>query len=177
MIISKQLVWLLVIGVVVAAGYYLTTSKKVADTSDGAQKTQEATGKKMAFADFMKEGGSYKCAVQSNSAEGIDTTGTVYLNAGMIRVDASTKMPGSSDIKTSIIVAPDYTYTWTAQAGNVGFKAKTVRAASPDGSEGSASYGFDASQIGDYSCEAWNADASLFVPPATITFTDVSTGN
>ncbi len=172
MIISKQLVWVLVAGVVVGGGYYMLTSTRVADTTGGAQATQEPTGKKMAFGDFMKQGGSYKCAVQSNSAEGINTTGTIYLNASMIRVDASTKMPGSSDIKTSIIVTTDYTYTWTAQAGNTGFKTKTVQAAGD-----SASYGFDASQIGDYTCDVWSADASVFVPPANVVFSDVSAGN
>lgn len=91
----------------------------------------------------------------------------------MIRVDASTKMSASSDIKTSRIVISDYTYTWTPQAGNMGFKTKTVKAESPDGSEGSALYGFDASQIGDYTCEAWTVDMSMFVPPAEVTFTEV----
>lgn len=57
MIISKQLIWVLLAGVVVAGGYYLTTSKKTTDVTGGPQQTLESTGKKMAFGDFMKQGG------------------------------------------------------------------------------------------------------------------------
>ncbi len=130
------------------------------------------SGKKMAFSEFIKQGGAYKCTV-NQSVAGVDTVGTTYINGGLIRGEYKTQTQGIS-VTSSLIVRDGYTYSWTSMAPTMGFKAKVVESAAVNtGAAMSASYSWNAEQIGDYSCEAWSADASMFVLPSGVNFREV----
>lgn len=130
------------------------------------------SGKKIAFAEFIKQGGAYKCTV-NQSVAGTDTVGTTYIHNGLIRGEYSTKTAGMN-IATSLIVRDGFTYTWTSMAPTMGFKAKVVdNAVVNTGAAMSASYSWNAQQIGDYNCESWAADDSMFTVPASVTFKEI----
>ncbi len=152
-----------------------TTTEEVvvATTTESSTSTSTASttpaGKKMAFSEFIKQGGSYKCTVTQTVAT-MTTNGTVYIDGSKIKADFAVSVAGQS-INTTMIVRDGYTYTWTSNAPTKGFKTK-VAASTGDSSAGpKGTYTWDGSQIGEYSCDPWVAQASVFELPATVTFT------
>jgi hypothetical protein len=120
----------------------------------------------------MKGGGSYKCTVNQNVG-GMDTKGTTYMKDGMVRGEYKTNVQGVS-MESTLIVRDGYTYSWSSAMPNLGFKAKVVGDTAPDTNAGtSGTYSFNAEQIGDYDCQPWTSDDTMFAIPATITFTEV----
>jgi hypothetical protein len=176
---SKTLMSLLVVGVVVVGGYFALSKdssiEKQDSTNTTAENTPEQTDtRKMAFADLLKQGGTYKCTVTQN-VNNTETMGTTYMDGSMIRGEYNTKVQGMS-IDSTMVVRDGYTYSWSSALPNMGFKAKVVESTGGDTSAPvSGNYSFNAEQIGEYDCEAWTADASKFAIPTNITFKDVST--
>ncbi len=149
-----------------------TTATSTASTSQVASTTTSTkpTSKKIAFSEFIKQGGSYKCMVTQTVAT-MTTMGTVYLDNGKVKAEFEVSVAGQT-ISTSMIIRDGYSYTWTSNSPTKGFKTKIAT-----GGQGNSSTGtkgtivWDGSQIGDYSCEPWVAEASMFEIPKTVTFT------
>lgn len=178
----KTIIWVIIGAVVIFGGYSLINSDRNDDLkenqvmetggSDNEESAMVREGKKMAFSQFLKEGGSYKCTV-NQSIGGIQTNGTTYINDGMIRGEYSTEMQ-DVNIDSTMIVRDGFTYTWSSAMPLFGFKAKVIENAPIDTSASfSAKYSFNAEQIGDYDCQPWTVDASKFVIPSSVTFKEV----
>jgi len=173
-------IFFVVILVLGLGGYFLINSKKGSEvvqddvSTVGINETiPDTSAKKMAFAEFVKQGGSYQCTI-SQYVSDTDTKGVVYLDGGMIRGEYNTVAQGMS-IDSTLIVRDGYTYSWTSMVPSVGFKAKTATDNKTDGElEAAGSYSFNAEQIGDYDCQAWSSDPTKFIIPANITFQEVS---
>jgi hypothetical protein len=178
-----------VFAAVLVLGYfalsYKTNDGVVSDAGQGnvanvnsALMTED--GKKMAFSEFIKNGGSYQCEV-SQSVGGTETKGMTYINGDLIKGEYNTEVEGLS-VDTNFIVRDGYTYTWSSMMPTMGFKSK-ISAAGSAGvqaggivkaeSETSGTYSFNAEEIGDYNCEPWTADASVFALPAGVTFQEL----
>lgn len=167
--------------IVIGGGYVLFTQSKTAtpNTQMGAGAETKSTevavtsGKKMAFSEFMKQGGSYKCTV-IQSVNNTDTKGITYMDGGMIRGEYNISTQGMS-ITSTLIVRDGYTYTWTSMAPGMGFKARVVEQEAISEKAGmSGTYAFDAKEIGDYDCTPWTPDASMFALPQGVTFTEIN---
>ena len=134
-------------------------------------KATSSNSKKMAFMDFMKQGGSYKCSITQKIGD-MDTKGTMYMHNGMVRGEYNAKIQGT-EVDSTLVVRDGYTYTWSSMAPNMGFKIKSlnesVDKSTPTGELG----GFDSTQIGDYDCQPWRGDSAAFDLPKSITFTDI----
>lgn len=178
---------MVIVGAVVVGGYFILksspqeTETNPAVTGENSADletinpggTRPADEKKMAFSEFIKQGGSYKCEVKQYLSD-IDNSGTVYMSGGNIRGEFSTIAEGRT-MSTTFIVKDGYSYTWSSLLPNMGFKTKAVETVGADAvTENSGTYGWNATQIGDYNCEPWSADASKFIIPTDITFKDVS---
>lgn len=162
--------------VVIVGGYFFISSSQQ-DGSNGEvidnSSTTESTGKKMAFADFVKQGGSYKCTVHQY-VNNTDTKGITYINGGMIKGEFNTVTQGMK-IDTNFIVRDGYSYTWSSFAPTMGFKMRVDQSAEGDaGASAQGTYSFNATQIGDYDCQAWDADSSLFNIPSGVTFKEMN---
>lgn len=121
-----------------------------------------ATGKKMAFGDFAKQGGNYICTFEGN-VQGVDAKGTIYMNGALIRgeVVQSTKEAGS--MTSSFIIREGNVYYWnTAMPQGIKIKYDIANYKAGDFSQ------FD--QIADYKCEEWTPEAAKFVVPTNIQF-------
>ncbi len=172
-----------VVGVVVVLGgaYYAMrgTSTEVPNTNSIAvgepnpsTPSENTSGKKMSFDAFLKQGGSYVCTV-NQSVEGIDSKGTVYVNAGNVRGDFSTTVSGMN-ISTMFLVKDGFSYTWSNMMQGKGYKVPVNASGSGNTSAGtSGQYSWNAEQIGDYDCKPWSADASKFAMPSSVVFTEV----
>lgn len=162
---------LLVVG---AGGYFFMKSDSTPGDSsaESADESMEADDRKMAFGDFVRQGGSYKCEI-SQTSEGSSTEGIAYIDGGKVRGEYVTQTQGLS-MTSHVLVRDDYAYTWTSLAPSMGFKARVVEDATPDTStETSDSYSFDDS-VGDYDCDPWAADSSVFALPTGVTFTEIN---
>ncbi len=147
-----------------------TTEEMVVVATTTASTTPEKpSGKKIAFSEFMKQDGAYKCTVTQTVAT-MTTNGTVYLDSGKVKADFAVSVAGQS-INTSMIVRDGYSYTWTSNTPTKGFKTKIATSEGDGSASPKGTYTWDGSQIGDYSCESWTADASMFEVPKTVTFT------
>ncbi len=145
------------------------------DTASETSTPAPSGGKKMAFSQFVKQGGSYKCTVNQYLGEvgGSSTKGITYIDGGKIRGEYSTQTQGLS-IDTTFIVRDGYSYTWTSMMPNTGFKSRVSTEVKAEGSAAtSGTYSFNSEQIGDYDCEAWTSDASKFNIPTSVTFKEV----
>lgn len=149
-----------------------TITESVIDiaTTTASTTPEKPTGKKMAFSEFMKQGGSYKCTVTQTVAT-MTTNGIVFIDSGKVKADFAVSVAGQS-INTSMIVRDGYTYTWTSTMPTKGFKTKIVATSGDSSASPKGTITWDGSQIGDYSCEPWTADASVFTLPTTVTFTE-----
>lgn len=177
-------------GIILAAGLYyglsysgtvekIPSSEEVSEetsislpvsSSSSSLSTATTSVKKMAFSEFLRQGGSYKCTVSQVVAT-MTSEGIVYINKDSVKAEFVTSISGVS-IKTFMIIKDGYTYTWTSAAPTKGYKTKITTEGSLDRQTSSTKYTWDGSQIGDYSCETHAPDPSIFVLPSTIIFTE-----
>jgi len=180
---SKSITWIIVVVVVVVGGYFVYTGMSKSSPAQGSHtatstdvtttNSTETSGKKMAFSEFMKQGGSYQCTVNQDVG-GTQSTGTVYISNGMVSGKFNTAVQGMN-IDSNFVMKDGFSYTWTSMMPGKGFKIAV--ASNPDtgatGGSASGTYSFDASQIGDYNCVAWTADQSKFALPSGTVFTEL----
>ena len=179
MSLTKIITYLVLIAILGTGGYLAFKSgKKLPVNGEVASTTNSSfpmsNGKKKAFTEFMKEGGSYKCTV-NQYVENMETKGVVYLDDGMIRGEYTSRVQGL-DIGTNVIVRDGYTYSWSSMTPTVGFKAKATQDGTSNyGTDGktSGTYSFNAEQIGDYDCQTWSADSAMFALPAGVSFQEI----
>lgn len=170
----KTIIWILIIGAVAFGGYSLVHKRdsavvKTEEQQVPVEKSEESTGKKMAFAQFVKQGGSYQCTVHQAVSD-FDTTGKVFINKGNIRGEFSTTAEGKG-VTSSILVRDGFTYVWSSMAPKNGVKMAVKAGAGDTGASMSGTYSWNAEQIGDYDCAPWVADEATFAVPTTTTFT------
>ncbi len=145
-------------------------AKNEQPTSTSTEARASDTSKKMPLSKLAFEGETYKCSV-SQTAQNTLSTGTVYLDRGLVRGDFTVKY-GESSMQSTFIMRDGYTYTWTSAAPTTGVKIKNDTTATV-GAAINTPNGFFLDEIGDYSCEAWKADASKFILPTSVTFTAI----
>lgn len=168
---KTTIISLVVVGVLVIGGYFVFSNKSAKPEQE---ETVTPTGKKMAFSEFLNQGGTYKCEI-SQKIDKAETRGTIYINGKMIRGEYSIKEQ-NTNVDSTILVRDGFTYSWTSSFPSEGFKVKMdTNTADNSGISNPSSYGFNAEQIGDYNCEAWTLDQSKFVIPANITFRELET--
>ena len=157
--------WSLIGVVVVAGAFYIF--KGESDPVENGTVQGEQTSKKMAFSEFVKQGGSYKCEVKQSTSD-FKNGGTVYISGGNIRGDFSTVAEGIT-MNTYFILRDGYTYNWSSVAPNSG--VKMLIPVDSETTVNSEVYSWSANQIGDYDCDPWTADESKFTLPTNVTFT------
>lgn len=193
----KTTISIIVILAVIIGGYFAMKSGSVKNASESAESAETSAltasstylasttavtvvpvisnSKKIAFSEFMKKGGSYKCTVNQylGVVGGPSTKGTTYINDKMVRAEYSTKIQ-DKDVSTNLIVKDGFTYMWSSISPTMGFKVKAViHEATSSAVAASGSYSFNASQIGDYDCQPWTTDASMFSLPTGVTFKEI----
>ncbi len=162
---NKTWIWVLVAGVLIAGGFYVLKGDKSEPQENNT--AQEETVKKMAFSEFVKQGGSYKCEVKQAMSD-FENAGTVYISEGKIRGEFSTVAEGTP-INIYFLLRDGYSYNWSSMTLNAG--TKMAIPVDDETTVNAEVYSWNASQIGDYDCEVWVADESKFTVPTNISFT------
>lgn len=147
-------------------------SQITTDTNATTTPTTETSGKKMAFSELLKQGGSYQCTVKQAVSD-FNSDGLVYIDKDRIRGEFSTIAEGMK-VDTSLIVRDGYNYTWSSIAPKMGFKVKIdPQVTGSTSADMSGTYSFNANQIGEYDCASWTVDESKFTLPSTVVFTEI----
>jgi hypothetical protein len=126
--------------------------------------TEQGSSKKIPFTEFMSKGGSYKCNI-TQVVSTMTSKGVVYMHDELVRLEFATSLAGQS-MNTTMIAREGYMYSWTDASPTKGYKTKIVTSAT----ENPKTYTWNGSQVGDYTCQEWKADDTLFDLPKTVTF-------
>lgn len=176
---NQKVIWGIVIAIIliiIAIFLFRSGSKDVVKNEDGTITTENTgdSGKKMAFSQFVKQGGTYKCTINQN-INGVNTQGITYIKDGMMRGQYEMNLSGQT-MTSNMLMKDGYTYTWSSGMGNMGFKMKvpTDTTTNTQTTPVSGHMGtFNPDQVGDYSCDSWTADAATFAVPTEVTFKEM----
>jgi hypothetical protein len=154
---SKAIIGMLVV-IVIVGGYLVLKPNKPSEVevASKSEKTEEqvqvknTNTKKIAFSEFVKQGGSYKCTVNQHVG-GTDTKGTTYISNGMLKGEYATEV-NDAKISSTFVVRDGYTYSWSSMMPSIGFKSKVIaqEGIKPEVST-SGTYSFNAEQMGSLS--------------------------
>ena len=170
---SKKLIGLVILVAVVVGAYFVFGGNKGAENEElGNENEEQTSGKKMAFSEFLKQGGAYKCEVKQSMSD-LENSGTMYVSGGNLRGEFSTVAEGKTFL-SSFLSRDGYTYTWSSMTPGMGFKIKAEAETSDEGADINGTYAWSADQIGDYNCENWVVDATKFELPKNVTFQEIA---
>lgn len=157
-----------IVGVIILIGgiAYFAMGKGGTESADTSS-AQQATPSSMK--ELMASGVSQRCTFNDAPA-GSATQGTVYIGGGKVRTDF-TSQSSSGSVSGHMIADGTTIYTWMDNM-STGFKMSM--SATQSSSSGSSQQGIDVNKKVDYNCSPWSVDASLFVVPTSITFSDMS---
>ena len=146
-------------------------SATVTATTTASSSLEKISDKKIAFTEFMKKGGAYKCTVLQTVAT-MTSKGTVYIHDKLIKGNFSTSIQGQT-IDANMIIRDGYSYSWTSMQADKGFKTKIVDQTGDIKVKPSSTYSWNGEQIGEYDCQTWTADDSVFELPKSVIFSIV----
>ncbi len=165
---TKAVLGLIAAVIIVGGGVWYFSSSGGSQTGTENEAQEGASGA-ATFADLIARAGSWKCEV-SMSVEEAPSEGVAYISGGKIRADfTSTPAATGQPVTSHMIQADGYAYTWSDMY------PQGMKILIPEGQETStsASGGVDYDSRVEYSCAPWVADASLFTPPADVTFMEL----
>jgi len=180
------LIKLLIGAVVVGAGYYALSQPSEISGSALTTDTKMDSGALTTEADLMKKfesGGNFKCVASIDSKDLQTTNTTLYASGKNIRVEGSVMPQKSPEVKFNMIVIDDMQYMW-GDSMPQGMKMKYDKNEFLNQAKNAPqdltmkdlytkNEGGMKSEI-KYNCTPWSADATYFVPPSNVTFTDMS---
>jgi hypothetical protein len=185
--LGKSITGGVLILILIASGYYFTRPEKDTTSSDTNTKTaggeqrlvpptessstetvsKNEVGKKMAFSQFLKQGGAYTCTV-NQTINNETSKGTMYIDNGKVRSEFTIAIKGQN-IAMNFLVLDGYSYMWNSMTPTMGFKIKNDTEATVTATP-NAPVAWNADQIGDYTCDTWTVDTSKFTVPSTVKF-------
>jgi hypothetical protein len=182
---TTKIIVIVVILILLGGGafYLFHKSQKAAMQSEQTtmqpQSGQMTTQKKSLF-DFFSMAGSQKCTFTNKENGG---SGIVYTSSGKMRGDFQSVDNGKT-MASHMINDGKYIYYWSdgAKSGykmSLDFvKQQAAQVSMAPGNSSSQqqtpSQAVNMKQQDDYSCSPWSEDASLFVLPTDVSFTDYS---
>lgn len=138
-----------------------TTPTPVPNTETSAQKK---------FRDLLTLGSTQKCTFSSEDPK---FSGTVYMNAGKVRGDYTLEAEGAT-LQSHMIVENNTTLYMWQEGQKTGLKMTFDATAESNSASETTPAGQDTlDNPVSYECSPWTADASLFVPPSTVSFSSM----
>lgn len=139
-----------------------------------------AAAELQSVSELLASGKSVKCTFALDDPNG-DQSWTMYADGKKVRGDFSVAQTGvnAAPWDGHMLQDQEYVYTW-GQSGGQAFATKMKIAAAANASANvnvnasAPAEAFDVDQKFEMDCDSWSADASKFVPPSDVTFTDLS---
>lgn len=167
-----------IVGIIAAAvilllaggAYFLSQNKTTTNTNVSPTPTA-ATNKTSSLLDLLSSGKNQQCTFKTVTSKS-STEGAFYIAGNKIRGDIKTTVDGKVQ-EINLIRDGEINYMWGSSLGNnTGIKMKISL---EEVSKNQQTSGFiDPNNKLDYNCMPWTTDASLFIPPTNIKFTDMT---
>lgn len=187
---GKLIVGVLILGALGTSFYFVNKKNAIPTTNESPSVTEVAvilvststfgtttvaSGKKMAFGEFMKQDkNSYVCTVNQD-IQGVSTKGTIYISSGKLN-GVFTYVDGGKNHISYMLIHDGYSYSWNTNSTSTGIKVKTQgedgAISSAEMTSLTANY-WDPAKVGDYTCEATTISDSKFMLPSSVTFTEI----
>lgn len=159
----------LVIALVVLGAFVFSNKKQTVTQNEmplADNQTKEGTN--ASLKELFTSGTSQSCTFNSNTAG--NGSGTVYMTTGHMRGDFNVSY---NDMTTSTHMISDGTtsYIWIDGQPNgfkMAFDSQGQQSNTPN------EKAIDMEQKIDYRCSNWTPDQTMFVPPSTVTFSDMT---
>lgn len=119
---------------------------------------------------MMKTGQSMVCDYEHQDRDGAQQ-GTIYFSRGKMRGDFRVRAQGMGSFESHMIRDDRWQYTW---GGPMGDRQGVKMSVDAMGAAGKKNKGFDADQEMEMDCREWREDASMFMPPSNVSFSDAS---
>lgn len=162
----QKILFLILVFVVFGGGYLIFNEKQNQENNiiRNQNPIAENNTKKVAFSEFIKDGGSYQCNVKDYLSD-VESGGTVYIDKDRMSGEFRTIAEGKQ-MNTSVLVLEGNTYMWSA-----GEDSGVVVS---NRGELSSTYVWRPEEVGEYDCSLWEMDESKFTIPQNITFTKIA---
>lgn len=173
---NKVLIVGIIVGVIAIGGigaYALFSGGGTSDTSNNVAGNSETVGsftEQASIEELLTRNASLKCTYSMSEA-GTESTGVAYFAGGKNMYGEFTYTSNGESTQVYSVRNGDTQYVWTKDA-TIGFK--TDVSTSDKASQQQQSQQFDPEEKYAFACVNWNKDDSLFTPPASVSFTDVS---
>lgn len=159
-------------------GYMKLSGKTAVQTpsQDGTTNTTNNGSAMGSLKDLLTAGKNVSCTV-SYTGNQAGTSGTTYVSGKKVRADFTVKTSDGKETVSHMIQDGTYAYIWTANS-TVGTKMKVEAVENTDKTAAAPSQpqsqAVDLNQKVNMKCSDWRVDESVFVPPTTVKFTDLS---
>ncbi len=165
-----------VIGLIIIIGIIVFMTSKDSETMpagqegnvSGSASSFTTKGEKSSLKALLARAGSHKCTF-TDTAEGTETSGTVYLSDGKLRGDFSSMSEGKTVMSHVLADGSGATQVWMDDFPQ-GFKMNMNEMEAQAAESGAVDFNKEL----DYSCETWTVDANAFTAPAGMTFMDMN---
>jgi hypothetical protein len=124
------------------------------------------------FQSLLALGKTLECSFRTGD-EKMPAEGTAFFDNGKMRVDTMYTGASSSVDTANMIVTDGTMYTWS-KTKEGSFAIKMPLSAIPNASAQRPQKSVSLQNKVQYDCKPWHVDGSVFVPPADITFMDMS---
>lgn len=145
----------------------------VSDTTEAT--TRQSLSGVGSFAELQNMTDDFECQITYDTANEEDVDGTLFLSDGNLRADFLMNNIEFGQYAASVIVLPDYTYSWSQIEGSAyGVRLQTADVKSQSiGNESALPVTMN--DTVRYVCEEWvSVDGSVFTPPDTVLFKDAT---
>lgn len=167
------LVALAVVGWAIVAGTNKNPDGILQENTDGESAVDEGAFSGNLF-DLTRRGGNQKCT-WSVSTDEYEGTGTAYVAGNKFRSDMTGSSQGVAFAAYSISDG-EYLYSWSDMAPfGVKMSVAAAEAQQAEAMEGGPAYDPGPSDFNldyNFDCERWSVDASVFVPPTSVEFSE-----
>ena len=170
--IITGVVALVVVGGGVGAYTILNKDETTSKSQNVSSNTEQSspTTEQASIEELLTRNASLRCTYNVNDAGSVNT-GTAYFAGGKNMYGEFTNTANNTSTTAYVIRNGDTQYVWM-KGSNTGYKAD-VSAFTKERQQ-QMSQQFDPDKKYQFSCTKWQKDESKFVPPTTVTFTDIA---
>lgn len=173
---NKITLTVVIILLLLGGGYIASQQMKTksADTPQTAKKETKDTSMMTSIKDLLSSGKTQMCTYEYSNEKTGTSKGTTYIANGKMRTDYESTYGDGKTYSGSMINDGTYMYMWTATPPQ-GMKLKITAEMDKQIEEAKQNQAYiDPNTPMSYRCNNWSNDATIFTPPAEVTFTDYS---
>jgi hypothetical protein len=167
---NKTVLIALALIVLVGGGFYVSKQMGSSPGTPSSSETTQSASTKGSLRSLLSLGQNVTCAMTNPDG----SKGTVFVASDRVRGDFETKSDKGT-MMTHMIQSGGFMYLWQeGEAQGMKMKFDETTTADAQDTQATAQGNVDLDSEVDLSCTPWGVDQSKFTPPASVTFTELS---